>query len=187
MANASTEIAIFSNGKVHYAPAGTDLPVGLGDLDPAFVEVGYIGEDGVEMSPSLTEEVTRAWQSFYPVRRTVTERDFTLSFDLHQWNPDNVVLAFGGGEVTSPATGVYRFDPPPPEEQPEYAIVVDGFDGDKHYRFVLRKAKNTELGDVTFQRGESAAMPVTVGVVGDTTDEDQPWYFLTDDESMAGS
>ena len=187
MANVADEIAIFANGKVSYAPSGTDLPTGLGDLDPAFVEVGYIGEDGVEMSPSLEEEVTRAWQSFYPVRRTVTERDLTLGFALHQWNPDNVVLAFGGGQITTPSPGVHRYDPPSPEEQPEYAVVVDGFDGDKHYRFVLKRARNTELGDVTLQRGESAALPVTLGIVGDTGDGTQPWYFLTDDPAFAGS
>ena len=47
-----------SNGAVFWAPAGTTLPTNASDaLDGAFVNLGYISEDGVTRS---TEESPRS-------------------------------------------------------------------------------------------------------------------------------
>jgi hypothetical protein len=102
----SSQVVVGANGQIFVAPTDTAAPTAVDDvLDVAFVELGFVSEDGATVTDSKTVENIGAWQSFYPIRRIVTAREFMVAFAMRQWNAENIPFAFGGGLVTSAATG----------------------------------------------------------------------------------
>jgi hypothetical protein len=184
MAKDVDQIVVGANGTVRVAPVGTAEPA---DIDAAFgagwVDLGYTSEDGVTVTDSNTLETIPVWQLFYPARRIITERDFTVAFALRQFSGQQVEFAFGGGEVTSDGAGKYRFTPPAPEDLDERALAIEWLDGDKTFRLILPRGMVTENVETQVVRTAAADLPVTFGVIG--TDTGQPWYLLTDDPDFA--
>src|SRR3954470_20790486 len=133
------EIVVGANGTVWVAPVGTPAPLTPTATPGAgWVDLGFLSDDGVTATDSKTLQDIPVWQLFYPARKIVTARDFTLKFVLRQWSKETVQFGFGGGDVVEQTaqgyTGVYRYDPPNPEDIDERALMVDWVDGDKHYR-----------------------------------------------------
>ena len=174
------EIVVGANGTVWVAPVGTTKPT-TPVAAPAvgWVDLGFASEDGVTLTDSKTFETIPVWQLFYPARRIITERDLQIGFVARQWNPDTVALAFGGGEVTEPTSGVFKYEPPAPEFIDERAMMVDWVDGEKHYRLILPRGVATENVETNLVRSAAADLPITFGLLGD--DGVAPWYLLTDD------
>jgi hypothetical protein len=179
-------IVIAGTATLYVAPAGTTMPASLSaSLNAAFVELGYSTEDGVKFTDSKTVQGVRPHQSFYEVRRFVTERASSVEFSLLQWDADTVPLAFGGGSITSPAAGEYRYTPPDPEDIDERAVVIDITDGDRHFRIGIPKAMVSSSVESTFARTGPAMLPITLDVLG--TDGTAPWVIDSDDAAWNGS
>lgn len=181
MSNDADEIVIAANGIVRVAPVGTTAPT-----DPtsapaaAWRHLGYVTEDGATFTDSKEIEDILAWQSFYPVRKIVTSKDARVSFALRQWNENTIPLAFGGGSVTNPSTGVWRYAPPSPEDIDERALMIDWQDGTKDYRLIIPKGIVTDAVETNLVRTDSAVLPITFAAVPASTSDD-PWYLLTND------
>jgi hypothetical protein len=179
--NDADQIVVAANGTVYVAPVGTTQPT-----DPtsapaaAWVDLGYITEDGATFTDSKEIEDILAWQSFYPVRKIVTGKEASASFALRQWNENSIPLAFGGGSVTNPSTGVWRYVPPNPEDLDERALMIDWQDGDKNYRLIIPKGLVTEAVETQLVRTGSAELPITFAAVPASTDDD-PFVLITDD------
>lgn len=177
------QIVVGANGKLWTAPVGTAAPA---DEDAApgagWVELGFASEDGATLTDSRTLEPIPVWQLFYPARRIVTERDFSVAFVLRQWSADTVSLAFGGGTITEPSPGHFKYAPPSPEDIDERALMVDWQDGAKHYRLVLPRGVVTENVETNLVRTGAADLPITFGIIGSETGD--PWYLLTDDPAF---
>lgn len=170
MGNDVLETVIAANGMVAIAPVGTTLP---GDaetaLDAAFVELGYISEEGVTFSPGPETEGILAWQSLQPIRNVLTAYDVEASFTLLQWNADTLGLAFGGGVYTDNGDGTWSFLLPTPEEHKEQSMVIEGYDGENIYRIVLDRVELSDTGDITFTRSDASGLPVTVTTLAGLT------------------
>lgn len=177
------EIVVGANGSVYVAPVGSTEPATISAaLDAAFIELGYTDEDGVTFSDGKTIEDIRVWQSFYPVRKLVTERESSVSFNLMQWNKTTVPLAFGGGAVTEDAVGEYRYTPPAPETLDERAMIVEWLDGLYTYRLVIPRGTVEDAVETELVRTNAAALPITFGVTG--VEGNDAWYLLTDDPEL---
>lgn len=173
-------IVIAGTATLWVAPAGTTMPTSLSDdLDAAFVNLGYSTEDGVKFTDSKTVQGVRPHQSFYEVRRFVTERASSAEFSLLQWDGDSVPLAFGGGTITEPTPGEFRYTPPDPDEIDERAVVVDVVDGDRNFRIGIPKSMVSSSVESTFARTGPALLPITLDVLG--TDGTPPWVIDSDD------
>jgi hypothetical protein len=65
MANTATNVTVGKpnvSGAVYRAPIGTTLPTDATTaLDPAFVSLGYVSEDGLSNNNELSVEATKAW------------------------------------------------------------------------------------------------------------------------------
>jgi len=183
MATDPDNILVGASGTVRVAPVGTTVPT---DLETAYaagwVDLGFIGEDGVELTPSVDMNEIMAWQDFYPVRRVVTSRGLDIGIPLLEWNKTTVPLALGGGEITT-ATGVHKYEPPEPADLDERALAVEWSDGDRNYRWHFARVMVTDLAGFTVRRGEGAILPLTASVMGVTGAK--PWHFLTDDPAFA--
>lgn len=106
MAQSTLNVAAASpvaTGGVLVAPLGTPLPTGPTDtLDPAFIALGYVSEDGVQFSGSAASVTdTLAWGGDVVANvitaASVEKRTFKL---LEILNPDVLRLAYGANHVT---------------------------------------------------------------------------------------
>lgn len=186
MTQESKDIKVLASGELYVAPVGAKLPKSSDEsLDPAFIGLGLVTEDGVTFTSGAEVEDIKSWQKPNPVRRIVTGRSYTAAAQLQQYNRENFGIAFGGGEWSEPEPGVYRYDPPADSDAlAEYVVVIDAQDGDREDRAVIKRA--TVEGDVEtqFVRNAAALLPITFSALT-PDDADQPWYYLSNDESFA--
>jgi len=186
MAQNTKELKVLAEGELYVAPVGTTLPESESEeLDSAFLGLGLTTDEGVTFTAGKEVENIMSWQRQTPSRKIVTGRSYSAATQLQQYNRENFGIAFGGGEWSEPSPGVYRYDPPADfDPETEYAVVIDGQDGDRKDRAVIARA--TVEGDVetTFVRSGLALLPVTFAALT-PDDADRPWYYLSNDEAFA--
>jgi len=191
MPNNSAEITVGANGRVLVAPysAGTVWPTTVAAALPvAFVEVGYISEDGVTFTDSKNIADINAWQSFYPVRKIVQDKMSKIEAVMKQYNNDTVVAAFGGGTI-SVASGVVTYTPPLPGDINMLSMILEWTDGTDIYRLVIPRGMVTGEVSSKVSRTDAADLPIsfeatplsspTAGQLGT-----QPWYLLSNAAGM---
>lgn len=170
MALNAENVVVAANGAVYLAPAGTTLPTDATTaLNVAFVELGYVGEDGVEFAPEITVEGVPAWQSLSPIRNLLTEYALTATMTLLEWKKETLELAFGGGVFTDNLDDTWDFLLPAPGEQDVYAMVIEGHDGAERYRIVLDRVQLDSTDAIVLNKGEAAGLPVTVKALAGLT------------------
>lgn len=186
MATDVDQVVVAARGNVYVAPVGTAGPTNIATaLNAAFIDLGYLSEDGIsEFSPGVETNAIPAWQSFYPIRRVVTDRSLTIGFTLLEWSDVTVKLAFGGGDIAT-ATSIYTYTPPDPEDIDYRAMVVQWIDGAKNYRLHLPRVMVTDVGSIPLRRGDAAGIPLTFAV--DAVDGASPFSLITDDPAFATS
>jgi hypothetical protein len=164
-------VIVAANGAVYIAPDGTALPTDATTaLDAAFIELGYVSDDGVAFTPEVTVEGIPAWQSLSPIRNLLTDYSITAEMTLLEWKKETLELYFGGGTFTDNGDGTWDFLLPAPGEQDVYAMVIEGHDGVERYRIVLDRVQLEDAGETTFNKGEAAGLPVTVKALAGLTD-----------------
>lgn len=188
--NDASEIVVGANGRVLVADADAvvawpdDVITGSGDdIDAAFVEVGFVSEDGVTFTDGKDINDIPAWQAFYPVRKIVTGKSSRVEFVMKQWNAETASLAFGGGAIDTTG-GVSVYTPPAPGELDSRAMIVEWVDGEDVYRLVLPRGIVTGEVSSKVTRTESADLPIAFEVTPEGTPADgdlgtQPWYLVT--------
>ena len=181
----TTELLVGVSGDFWTAPVGTALPTSATTTpNAAFYKVGYVSEDGAAFSAGLEIEEFGAWQSRQPVRKDVVDNNVTVTLALEQWNAETVKLAFGGGDVSEPSAGVFRYDAPTDGDAlPEYAAILDVIDGDVEYRFVFPRGNIEGDVEATFARSSLATLPITYSVLA-PTDGTTPWMLYVDDSAF---
>jgi hypothetical protein len=184
MSLSAEDLVVAANGRVYVADVETTLPTDESEvLDSAFVDLGYLTDAGVTVSPSMSVESVTPWQSYYSIREIVTTRELTVGMELLQFNSDTAVLAFGGGIVTEEDPGSYKMVPPSPEYVDKRTVVIDWQDGDKVYRLVVPTAMMIDGGEFNLSRSAPASLAVTLKALG--VDGEDPFILYTNDSSFA--
>ena len=182
-------IVVAANGNVYVGAVGATAPT-----DPAaaidtgiWSHTGAISDDGAQFTDAKTLEPINIWQSFYPARRIVTGKDANVSFAMREWNAVSIPLAYGGGAITEPTAGVFRYEPPAPEVVDERALLIKWADGDKDYVLIMPRGMVTDDVETDLTKSAAADLPITFGINGE--DGVAPWYLLTNDPAFeaAGS
>ena len=177
------DIVVGADGSIYVAPLATAPPADITDAWGAgWVDLGYASEDGAKFTDSKTLVDIPVWQLFYPARKIISARDFTVEFTLRQFDGESVKLGFGGGSITDIGDG-FRYTPPEPSFIDERSLGLEWLDGDKVYRLVLPRGLVTSNVESEVKRGAASDLPITFGVIG--SDTDVPWYFDTNDDSFA--
>jgi len=106
------EVRLARSGHVYLADVGTTLPTSLAEaLDSAFVDAGYLNEDGLTLSPDVTIKDVMAWQSRIPIKTALETFQFEFKYVAIQQNQTNVGLfllsenwenSAGEGKLTIP-------------------------------------------------------------------------------------
>lgn len=166
MAQNTTQVKILSSGDVYVAPIGSTAPTNATTaLTAAWKKLGYLSTDGPGITPGLDTFEISGWQSAYPLRRGVTGRSLEVSFTMEQLYSESVKLAFGGGTISGTSPD-YTYTPPAPSDTDDRAVVIEGIDGTTQIRLYIPAAAVTTVGQVQFQRGAAAAVPITMAAIG---------------------
>lgn len=162
--NSSTEVVVGANGRIFVAPTSATGPNDISDINSLaaqFIELGYVSEDGAKITDSKTIEDIGAWQSFYPLRRIVTAREFTVEFAMRQWNDVNVSFAFGGGTVAATGVTGWSYTPPDPSTIDERSLVLWWADGSKQYMLYIPRGIATSNTEANLTRTAAADLAIT--------------------------
>ena len=170
-------------GAILSAPLGTTLPTSAdAALDAAFKDSGYISEDGLTLSNSVSTADIRDWSGDL-VRRIKSSFEGTLSWNHLETNEQALKNAFGDSAVTATAASQTH--------GAQLAVSVSGElpaakswafkikDGDARVLIVAPNAQVTTLGDTSFTSGGAITWPVTLSCYPDTNGNSL--YIYTDD------
>lgn len=155
-------------GAIYRAPLGTTCPTSATEaLDAAFVNVGYISEDGLVNSNSATSENIKAWGGDI-VLTTLTEKPDTFQFTLLEaMNPEVLKAVYGDANVTVDGSGDITVHANS-SQQPDCAWVVDmALKDNTLKRIVIPDAGVSSVGDITYADGSAVGYQTTISAMPD--------------------
>ena len=167
-----------ASGYFYHAPKGTALPDSpLATLAEAWVEVGYISEDGITWSPGRSSEPMKDWAN--KIRRQLqNDPTGTVQAPIISTTAEVLKTIFGENNVTATAastthgalTSVAVGEGVVSEEE---AFIFIMKDGDDAIMLGATSGYITALDDISFAPGGAITWGVTIA--SDT------WTFLKDD------
>lgn len=165
MAVDQTKVAVAVTGSVYRAPLGTAAPTTQATaLNVAFVELGYIGEDGVTQTLPASGDATpiKAWQGGSTVRvvRTAPDDLPTFKFVALETNK-GVVESWAGATVTQTVTeGSVVLNTL--LTRTHFSWVIDVVDGAELERIYIPDGLVTDVGDRVYANAEPIGYEITV-------------------------
>ena len=166
-------------GAVSIAPTSTTLPTDATTaLDAAFVNLGYISEDGMTQGMTRDSEAIKAWGGD-TVMTSQTEFEETFTFTLIEALSIDVRKAvYGDANVTGElATGITTVVNS--AELGLHAWVVDLVYNGAVSRIVIPNGKVSEIGDTSYVDGEPVGYEITVTALPDTSGNCSYEYTVT--------
>lgn len=172
MANDASKVGVAVTGSVYRAPLATAAPTSQSTtLNAAFVDLGFIGEDGVTYSgagPGDTE-VIRAWQNGAIVRtiRSTSEELPTWSFVMLETKKETLETYFSATVTQTATEGSLTIDSQ--ASRTNYSWVIDVVDGAELERTYIPDGIVIEIGDRVYANGEAIGYEVTIEGQRNTT------------------
>jgi len=173
MANTVANVSVGKpkvGGAIYRAPlsANPTIPTDATTaLAANFACLGYVSDDGVTNSNSISTETIKAWGGD-TVLTPMTEKTDTFQFVLiESANADVLKAVYGDDNVTVVAnTGTtIKVNS---EEQPDCAWVIDMvLRGGKAKRIVIPDGKVTDIGDIVYKDDEAVGYEITVTALPD--------------------
>ena len=153
-------------GAVFWAPAGTTLPTDAKTaLDSAYVDLGYISEDGVTNSVERETEEIKAWGGDVVLKPQTSKTDsFTMTF-IESLRMDVLKVTHGSDNVTRTGDDEHGYITTVRENSQELdhgIFIVDVVMGEAIKRIVIPDGQITEIGEVTYQDNSAVAYESTI-------------------------
>lgn len=158
----ATQVRIGITGALYKAPPGTAVPADSGaTLDAAFVNLGYLSEDGITENWEDSVDDVVAWQSATTVRSSTTESKLSLELTMIETNKDVLETFHRGSTMATVSAGEYRLDVVPATADPSI-WVFDVIDGSRRIRLLFNNGEITARGAVPYANGSAVMYPVTL-------------------------
>ena len=152
-----------TGGAVFRAPVGTTLPTTAKEpLDPAFLDMGYISEDGVTNSNTRETEEIKAWGGDVVAQPQTGKTDtFGMTF-IERKNVEVLKAVYGEDNVSGTMdTGITVRANATELENSSWVIDEILSDGDLQ-RTVIPNGKITEVGEVSHTDGDVIGYESTI-------------------------
>lgn len=158
------------NDSISLAPVGTPLPTSINDtLNPAFEDVGWLGEDGINESFTGSKKELRGHQGARVVRTRMETPGTTIGFLALESKAQTKKLRYDE-KSASVTSGVRKTSRTPGQKVQRRAAVVDVFDADDSTvkeRWVFPVVEITSDGDRVFVNNDIAGFPFMANVIAD--------------------
>ena len=164
-------------GAVYRAPKGTTLPTDATTaLASAFVDMGYISEDGVVNSNSPSTEKINAWGGQVVLIVSTEKPDtFRLTF-LEALNANVLQTVYGAANVAS-GTGTIAITANT-KDPGEFIYAIDMvLAGGALKRIVIPCGALSELGDIVYKDDEPIGYEVTLDAMPDSSGNNHYEYI----------
>lgn len=169
-------------GYMFVAPAGSTLPTDYETtLDGAFLNVGYLGDDGIVFSDSSSND------SFYDlngdsIESSASEIEKTFTVTLREIKKDSLALIYGTANVTDASGKLTAHDKGPNDAA--YSVVFELLlKNGRKWRRVVPNCKLGELGDMTIVSTELVGREITMSALKDATSGDYYTDFYASTET----
>ena len=157
-------------GAVFNAVLDTTLPTDTTTaLDKAFVNLGFISEDGVTNTNSPSCEDVKAWGGDV-VLSTQTEKKDEWKFKLIEANNADVLkVIYGSGNVTGTLKEGLKVTANSNEVESTCWCIDTILKNGTKKRIVIPNGKITSVGDIVYKDNEPIGYEITINAVPDTT------------------
>lgn len=161
--NVTAAKPIKKTGAVFRAPAGTTLPVDASTaLSTAYVPLGYVAEDGVTNSDTLSTSVIKAWGGDV-VLTTVDEKSDAFKFTLIEaLNPEVLKVVHGQSNVTGTLEKGIQVDAGSDELERGVWVIDMAMKNNVVKRIVIPDAEVTNKEDVTYAANAAVGYGITL-------------------------
>jgi len=172
-----------TTGAILRAPLGTTLPTAIATApDPAFKDSGYIGTDGLKLTPTTSTETIKDW-SGATIREVLADFTAKMSWTHLELSEEAMKVYFGDDNVTvTPATlttGTLIDAKLNAVELPICAWIFKIKDGVRKVLITVPLGQVTERGELTFLKTQAVSLPVTLTTYPDASGNNV--YIYTDD------
>lgn len=157
-----------SGGYFFLAPSGTTLPTdNTTALDAAFLNMGFLGDDGVNFSDSSsTETAYDANGDSIATSQGEIEKTFTVTF--REIKKDSLAVLYGSDNVTD-ADGKLTVHDKGPNDATYVGVFEIRLKDGRKWRRVVPQCQPGELGDQTIVYNELVGREITMAALLDST------------------
>jgi hypothetical protein len=178
-----------TTGAILSAAHGVTLPTSAVDaLDPTFKSSGYVGPDGVTLTPERSTTDITDWSGAL-VRRILETFNGTLAWAHLEVNDESLKNSFGDDHVfVTEATAEHGRQIKVEigaHEMPRKSWVFRMKDGTNRILIVAPDGQVTETGEITFVKSGAITLPVTLSTYPDA--DGNSIYIYTDDGRLLGA
>lgn len=169
-----------ATGMAYHAPAGTALPAyPSAELDSAWVEIGDVTNDGVELATEKSSQALRNWANVIK-RMVMTEHTETVKAPLMDTVEETLKAVLGAANVTvEPANAqhgkVVKASLSASDLPPAEAFLFLMKDGDNMIALGTSYGQVQSVENVAFKPGEGITWTPTI------TGMESGWQLITDD------
>lgn len=155
-------------GAIFRAPAGTALPTDTTTaLNEAFIQLGYVSEEGLVNSNSAETTEVKAWGGDVVLNPQTGKAD-TFKFKLLEALDANVLKAVYNSDNVTEANGMITVTANSAEAEEASWVVEMIMRGNKLKRIVIPTAKMTELEDISYTDNDPVGYGITLQAYPDT-------------------
>lgn len=172
-----------TTGAISRAPLGTALPTDTTTaLNVAFKDSGYIGTEGLKLTPSTTTEDIKDWNGS-TIRSVLAEFAASIAWTYLELSTEALKAYFGAANVTTTAATLTAGTKQAIKlnnvdlETMSWAFKIK--DGVRKILIVVPQGKITERGEITFTKTSAVALPVVMSTYPDASGNNV--YIYTDD------
>ena len=159
-------------GHVWRAPTGTTLPTDATTaLNSAFIDMGYIAEDGLTNASKIENTEIKAWGGTVVMNSMKSRTENLKGKFISAMNPEVQKMVHGDENVTGTVDGTNGMTVTSnAKDLEEYSYVVDMIArGNVAHRVVIPSAKPIEIADIVYKDDEALGYDVTLGCTADAS------------------
>lgn len=157
MATSAANVVVGISGAAYTGATSTTAPTSsTSALAAGFTDLGYVSQDGIEISSDMNTSAIRAWQNSDLVRESVTESTLTFKFTLLETTAETVKLYFGAAAVS----GKVSYNPSSTGGRKSF--VFDVVDGSTTVRYYIPTGEVMKVEPIAVKNGEPVSYGITV-------------------------
>ena len=156
MATSAANVVVGITGAAYVGLTTATAPTSSSSALTGFNDLGYLSQDGIEVSSDMNTSAIRAWQNSELVRESVTESTLTYKFTLLETTAETVKLYFGSAATSSKVS--YN----PSATGGRKSFVFDIVDGSTTVRHYVPTGEVMKVEPIAVKNGEPVSYGITV-------------------------